>query len=141
MKPAKQQPIAVPDDLVPMGFVAGAFGIRGWVKVVADTEFAESLFDYPIWWLGRNGQWRAYKVVDSSVQPRNLNAQLEGVSDRDVAAALKGMTVAVPRSEMPATDPVLPVRLKRTPGVVASRSTISTVWRFSIVSASMIVIA
>ncbi|SFZ75882.1 ribosome maturation factor RimM [Chitinimonas taiwanensis] len=101
MKPAKQQPIAVPDDLVPMGFVAGAFGIRGWVKVVADTEFAESLFDYPIWWLGRNGQWRAYKVVDSSVQPKNLNAQLEGVSDRDVAAALKGMTVAVPRSEMP----------------------------------------
>ncbi|PHV10352.1 ribosome maturation factor RimM [Chitinimonas sp. BJB300] len=109
MKPAKQQPIAasvagIPADLVPMGFVAGAFGIRGWVKVVADTEFVDSLFEYPVWWLGRNGQWRAYKVLDSSAQPKNINAQLEGVDDRDAAAALKGMTVAVPRSEMPEAD-------------------------------------
>ncbi|MGQ5522419.1 ribosome maturation factor RimM [Chitinimonas sp. PSY-7] len=109
MKPAKQQPIAasaagIPADLVPMGFIAGAFGIRGWVKVVSDTEYVDSLFEYPVWWLGRNGQWRAYKVLNSSAQPKNINAQLEGVDDRDVAAALKGTTVAVPRSEMPETD-------------------------------------
>ncbi len=49
--------------------------------------------------------------------------------------------VSAPRSDMLATDPVLPDRLKRTPGVVASRSTTSTDWRRAIVSASMIVIA
>src|SRR3546814_5512482 len=34
--------------------------------------------------------------------------------------------VSAPRSDMLATDPVLPDRLKRTPGVAASRSTTST---------------
>ncbi|WP_374347537.1 ribosome maturation factor RimM [Chitinimonas sp.] len=105
-KPARAQPIdpsaGVPADLVPMGFVAGAFGIRGWVKVVASTEFSDSLLDYETWWLGRDGQWRAYQVEDSNVQPKQLSVKLAGISDRDIAFAMKGMTVAVPRSQMPA---------------------------------------
>ncbi|MDN3576809.1 ribosome maturation factor RimM [Chitinimonas viridis] len=109
MKPADQKPIAaspagVPADLVPMGFVAGAFGIRGWVKVVSDTEYADSLFDYDTWWLGRNGNWRAYRVEEGNRQPKNLSAKLEGVTDRDVAHGFKGMTVAIPRSAMPPAD-------------------------------------
>jgi len=107
--PANRQPIAAPEagvpaDLVPMGFVAGAFGIRGWVKVVADTQFADSLLDYDTWWLGRNGGWRAYRVEDSQAQPKALNAKLVGVDDRDLAFSMKGMTVAVPRSAMPAPE-------------------------------------
>jgi 16S rRNA processing protein RimM len=106
MNPAATQPIApiaaVPADLVPMGFVAGAFGIRGWVKVVADTEFADSLLDYPTWWLGREGGWRAYSVEEANVQPKQLSVKLDGVDDREQAFSMKGMTVAVPRSAMPA---------------------------------------
>ena len=91
----------VPADLVSMGYVAGAFGIRGWVKVVADTEFADSLLDYDTWWLGQNGQWRAYRLEEGGAQPKNVNAKLAGVEHRDAAFALKGLTVAVPRSQMP----------------------------------------
>lgn len=108
MKPASTRPIApsadVPADLVPMGFVAGAFGIRGWVKVVADTEHADSLLDYRTWWLGRDGNWRAYEIDESNVQPKQLSVKLVGVDDRDVAFAMKGMTVAIPRSAMPAAE-------------------------------------
>jgi 16S rRNA processing protein RimM len=106
MKPASSQPIApaagVPADLVPMGFVAGAFGIRGWVKVVADTEHSDSLLDYATWWLGRDGHWRAYAVEEANVQPKQLSVKLTGVEDREIAFSMKGMTVAVPRSAMPA---------------------------------------
>jgi 16S rRNA processing protein RimM len=84
-----------------MGFVAGAFGVRGWVRVIADTEYADSLLDYPEWWLGREGVWQRMTVEEASVQPKQLVAKLEGVADRDVAHALKGATIAVPRSAMP----------------------------------------
>ncbi|WP_051710206.1 ribosome maturation factor RimM [Andreprevotia chitinilytica] len=87
-----------------MGFVSGAFGIRGWVHIVPDTEFADSLLDYDTWWLGRNGVWQAYKVLESVVQPKKLAARLEGIDDRDVAFSFKGMQVAVPRSQMPELD-------------------------------------
>ena len=38
-----------------MGYVSGAFGVRGWVRIQADTEYADGLFDYPTWWIGREG--------------------------------------------------------------------------------------
>lgn len=92
------------NDLVIMGYVCGAFGVRGMVKVHADTEFADSLFDYPVWWLGRNGEWKSYSFVDGQLQPKVLVAQLDGVKSRDAAEALRGMQIAVPRSELPEPD-------------------------------------
>jgi len=89
------------EDLVPMGFVRGAFGIKGWVKIHADTEHADGLFDYPVWWLGKDGSWKPYTFENGTVQPKALAAKLEGIDDRDGAEALRGMQIAVPRSELP----------------------------------------
>jgi len=88
-------------DLVIMGYVSGAFGVRGWVKIHADTEYADNLFDYPTWWLGRDGDWKAYKHEEGAVQPKAVVAKLEGVSDRNQAEAMRGCKIAVPRSELP----------------------------------------
>jgi 16S rRNA processing protein RimM len=99
-----QSPSDVPVDLVTMGYINGAFGIQGWISLVADTEYADSLLDYKVWWLGKNGVWRSVTVADSHVQPKKLGAKLEGVNDRDAAAALKGCEIAVPRSLMPALE-------------------------------------
>ncbi|GHD69575.1 ribosome maturation factor RimM [Jeongeupia chitinilytica] len=87
-----------------MGYVSGAFGIRGWLNVVADTEFADSLLDYETWWLKRNGEWHAYVLEEGAVHTKKLAAKLVGVDDRDAAFALKSCEVAVPRSLMPAAD-------------------------------------
>lgn len=90
------------DDLVIMGFVRGASGVRGSLKVHADTEYADSLFDYPVWWLGKDGDWRPFDLVDGEVRPNNaLVVNLAGVTDRDQAEAMRGMQIAVPRSEFP----------------------------------------
>lgn len=95
---------SVPSDLVVMGHVSGPFGIRGWVKVHAYTEASDSLFGYPVWWLSKDGGWKAYRLLEGEVHSKGLAACLEGVADRDVALALKGCKVAVPRSEMPEAE-------------------------------------
>ena len=102
--PQSQSATTMPDDLVVMGYISGAFGIRGWVNVVADTEFADSLFDYKTWWIGRDGVFRPYTLAEGNVQPKKLAARLEGLNDRDLAAAFKGSQVAVPRSLMPPAE-------------------------------------
>ena len=86
-----------------MGHVGVPFGVRGWVKVHAYTETGDSLFDYPTWWLGRNGDWREYKVLDVALHPKSLVAHLAGCDDRDAAASLRGCQVAVPREALPET--------------------------------------
>ncbi|AOY01557.1 ribosome maturation factor RimM [Jeongeupia sp. USM3] len=84
-----------------MGYVSGAFGIRGWLNVVADTEHADSLLDYETWWLKRDGVWCSYVLEEGAVHTKKLAAKFSGVDDRDHAFALKGCEVAVPRSLMP----------------------------------------
>lgn len=91
-------------DLVVMGYVSGAFGVRGWVKIQASTEHADSLFDYPTWWLGKDGKWKAVRHEEGAVQPKALVAKLEGVDTREQAEAMRGHEIAVPRSEFPEPD-------------------------------------
>ncbi|SCK07830.1 ribosome maturation factor RimM [Vogesella sp. LIG4] len=89
-------------DLVVMGFVRGAFGVRGWVKIQADTEHADSLFDYPVWWLKQpSGEWKSFTFEDGAVQPKALVVKFEGVADRDVAEAMRGMQIGIPRADLP----------------------------------------
>lgn len=91
--------MSVPDDLVPVGRIAGAYGVRGWVKVFSETDPPENLLQYAPWYLqDRDGGWQARVVREGRVHAQALVARLEGCADRDAAAALGGTTVAVPRS-------------------------------------------
>ena len=92
------------DDLVIMGYVSGAFGVRGWVKIHADTEYADSLFDYPVWWLGKGDSFKAYTFEEGAVHTKALAAKLAGVEGRDQAQALRGCEIAVPRAQLPKTE-------------------------------------
>ena len=92
-------------DLVIMGYVSGAFGVRGWIKIHADTEYADSLFDYPVWQLGKPGStWQPYSFIEGAVQSKSIVARLKGVDDRDQAFGLRGTSIAVLRNELPAPE-------------------------------------
>ena len=92
------------EALVIMGRVAAPYAVRGWIKIQTFTEYLDSLLDYPVWRLGRNGQWREYRLLEGRVQGQALVAQLEGIDDRDQAERLRGMDVAVERAELPEAD-------------------------------------
>ena len=84
-----------------MGRIAAPFGVKGWVRVQPDTEAPGSLLPYKTWWIGRDGDWREAAVAEAKVQGAMLAARMEGCGDRDAAAALRGTSVAVPRSQLP----------------------------------------
>ena len=87
-----------------MGRVTVPYGVRGWVKVHTLTTTPDSLCDYPVWRLGRGGEWREVRVIASRVHGNTLVAQLDGVADREAAAALRGTDVGVPRAELPRAE-------------------------------------
>ncbi|MVW78886.1 ribosome maturation factor RimM [Bordetella sp. 02P26C-1] len=104
---------AVPDDLVELGRVTGAYGVKGWVKVQPHSAQADTLRRAKTWWLARLAPETArgavasvpsaVRVLQARPQGTTVVAQLEGIDDRDQAEALRGQTVQVPRSEFPAT--------------------------------------
>ena len=87
-----------------MGRVVAPYAVRGWIKLQTFTEYLDSLLDYPVWRLGKDGRWRDYRVLDGKIHGQYLMAGLEGVEDRSAAEALMGLDVAVLREEMPEAD-------------------------------------
>jgi 16S rRNA processing protein RimM len=98
-------PGKVTEPMVVMGHVAGPYGISGWIKIFPYTEYVGGLADYAVWWLGRSsggdGNWRKVKVNECAVHGSVLTALLEHHSDRTAATRLKGLQVAIPRSQLP----------------------------------------
>ncbi|SEN52496.1 16S rRNA processing protein RimM [Duganella sp. CF517] len=93
--------VQVPDDLAQVGFVFGAYGVAGWVRIRPFSEDADALLSVKTWWIDKPSL-RSVEVKQSKLHGGDVVAQLVGVADRDVAEALKGAAVSVPRSAFPA---------------------------------------
>ncbi|MGR8918703.1 MAG: ribosome maturation factor RimM [Gammaproteobacteria bacterium] len=92
------------DPLVVVGRISGAFGTRGWIKVLSFTRPRDNLLEYAPWLVGRPGAWREYALRDSRRHHGALVAKLDGIDDRDQAAALARSDIAVPRSAFAPAD-------------------------------------
>ena len=86
-----------------MGRVGAPHGVKGWVKVFADSSPA--LARHARWWIGADGNWEEVDVADTALHGATLVARLAGCEDRDAAAQLRGRDVALPREMLPATGP------------------------------------
>src|SRR4029077_7963815 len=91
------------DKMIVMGRVGGPFWIKGWIKGQPFHRAVDGLLEHPAWWLGRHGSWGRRKVEDGAVHGRGLVAKLEGCEDRQAAARFKGLEVAIPRDDLPAS--------------------------------------
>jgi 16S rRNA processing protein RimM len=89
--------------MVIMGRVASAHGIRGWIRVQPFTEHVDSLLDFSTWWIGHeHGPWQEVKVLQCESHHKTLAVLLPDCPDRNASEKLKGLLVAVPRSQLPA---------------------------------------
>jgi 16S rRNA processing protein RimM len=95
--------VAIPDDLVLVGYVSGAYGIQGWVRIKPYSSDADALLNARTWWIDKP-ELRDVAMLQSKVHSGDVVAQLMGVAGRDAAEALKGATVQIPRSHFPALE-------------------------------------
>jgi 16S rRNA processing protein RimM len=98
----------LPADALAVGYIAGAFGIKGWIKIQPFSLDATGLLASATWWL--TSDTPRPKPLPPSLQVLSLRAhgnffvaQIDGVNDRAEAEALRGATVQVPRSCLPKT--------------------------------------
>jgi 16S rRNA processing protein RimM len=85
-----------------MGRIVAPYGIKGWIKIQPFTQQQQGLLDYSQWQVGQDGEWQLRSVEVAKVHGAALVAKLEGVADREQAAVLQGMRIAVSRDEFPA---------------------------------------
>ncbi|MDX3907570.1 MAG: ribosome maturation factor RimM [Pigmentiphaga sp.] len=92
---------APPADLVEVGHVAQAYGLRGGVKIQPYSAQSESLLGTRTWWLAKGTEMRRVEVASAKKHGAAVTATWAGVADREQAQAWKGWAVLVPRSQFP----------------------------------------
>jgi len=91
-------------ELIVVGKVLSAHGVRGELKVYSFTEPPANLLDYPNWILRDSRRHLEVTLSDSRQQGKNLLVFLDGIDDRDQAQQLAHLEICVRRSELPKLD-------------------------------------
>jgi 16S rRNA processing protein RimM len=87
---------------VELGRIGAPFGVKGWAHVDSYTDPLDGLLGYPQWVLRlASGERVTRRLSEGHPQGDRLVARLEGVEDRDAAAALTGAVIEVQRSDLP----------------------------------------
>ncbi len=102
----------LPEDAIEVGRILDAWGVKGWVKILAHSASSEALFSSGRWFLQppdtkhRPG-FDAFSgtvvltVSESKTHSDSVVAKFEGIDDRTPAEALRGARIFVPRSSFP----------------------------------------
>ena len=92
---------AATEDLIVLGKIYSAHGVRGEVKVYSFTDPIDNLLDYPRWTLRRDGQTRQVDLAGGRLQGKVLVVKIKGLDDREEARSFAGFDICVPRSMLP----------------------------------------
>jgi 16S rRNA processing protein RimM len=101
---------AMPADAVEVGRVAGAWGVKGWIRVVPHADDPQALFSSRRWYvqppepptLGPRRGWPALlRVSQVRAHADGIVAGIHDLDDRDEAESLRGARLFVARSSFP----------------------------------------
>lgn len=107
---------AWPEDAVEVGRILDAWGIKGWIRVQAYSNDAQALFSARRWFLqpsleGGPVPVRAkplpqpLKILAIRDHGDGIVANVQDVSDRNGAEALRGARIFISRAAFPSADP------------------------------------
>lgn len=68
------------------------------------TRPREAILDYDRWFLSQDGEWQPAKVAEGKQHSKTVIVRLDGIHDRDQAAALIGKDIAISRDDLPKTE-------------------------------------
>lgn len=106
--PAGLEATELPPDAIEVGRIADAWGVKGWFKVIPHSASPEALFSSRRWYLqpAEKGP-KAFpgtallRIREAKEHSDAIVARAQDIEDRDVAEALRGARVFVPRSSFP----------------------------------------
>jgi len=91
------------DDLICVGHVLGAQGIKGWIRVYSNTSPRENIVNYSPWLVEQGEDLKAMDVK-GRVHGKHVIAKLQGIDDRSAAETLIGCQLYINRRQLPGLE-------------------------------------
>jgi len=84
-----------------LGNISGVFGVKGWLKVYANTDKKENILSYQPWYIERNRVRKAVKLKAGKPHGKTIIVQLEGIDDRNEAELWVGSDIYMKPDQLP----------------------------------------
>ena len=91
-------------DLVRVGTVTGALGIKGWIKIFSYTDPAAGIVEYQPWLMTRGESQQLAEIEQVNCQGKKIQVRLAGCDTRNQAEALVGMDIWIDRQAFSELD-------------------------------------
>lgn len=91
-------------DFIIIGKLGAAYGVQGWLKVRAYTEFGANILEYLPWYINTsplNDTFTPIKLESGRIHGNGIVAKLEGIDTPEKARLLTGKLIAITRSQLP----------------------------------------
>mgnify|MGYP000491694028 CR=1 FL=1 len=104
------EPAELPADAIEVGRIVGAWGVKGWFKILPYSAQPEALFSSKKWYLQPSDKGAAafvgtvrLAVKEAKDHSDSVVASAHDVPDRSAAEALRGSKIFVSRASFPST--------------------------------------
>ncbi len=86
---------------VVVGRFGRVFGVRGYITVHSFTRPRDNILDYSPWFALIGGKLQRLEVLDKQSRPKSAVALIEGYQQREAAASLVNVYIAIERNQLP----------------------------------------
>ena len=102
MSDTKSSELATEDSSwLKLGTISGVFGVKGWLKIYANTDRKEDILSYQPWYIERNKVRQAVKLKAGKPHGKTIIALFEGVDDRNEAELWVGCDIYMSVEQLP----------------------------------------
>ncbi len=85
-----------------VGKVGSTYGIQGWLRIHAFTDWGANILNYKPWYLRFASEpWKSYQVEQGRIHGKGVIAKFAGINSPEEARLLTGAMVAIERSQLP----------------------------------------
>ena len=90
------------NNFVPIGKIGSTFGVRGWLKVYAYTEWRNDILQYQPWYLSSDQHnWDPIEITASQEHGRSIIVKFPSIHTPEQAKLLTNKLIAIPRETLP----------------------------------------
>ena len=91
-----------PREWIEVGRVIGAYGVKGWLRIVSYTAEPGAALEYRPWrFRQKNGLLEIPTLLEARVHGKGFVAHVAGCESRDVAERWAGASIEVPTTALP----------------------------------------
>jgi len=88
-------------DWLKLGKISGVFGVKGWLKIYANTDKKEDILSYKPWYVERNKVRQPVKIKAGKPHGKTIIVLFEGIDDRNEAERWVGCDIYMSSDQLP----------------------------------------